>query len=510
MMGGNGQNSDDLDKLLGRLYDRRLTADDERRLTELLADDEACLRYLSAMHFSVTLEEWTRGANATDLARFLKGQEHAGLEAMLGSECEVPHVVGQAATIRTPEPHSPRWANAIRRRPFIGAAIATAIAVVVTGGLWFGGVFRAEAPQAQTAPRFEARSIRLASGSAKISLPAVGYMVVDGPAEVDLIDPMRVRVSEGRVRIRVTEKTGRGFVVETPNGNVTDLGTEFGLDVPRGGKAGLVVFDGAVDLEVRQDEVGNQSQSTDALRVKRFTQGEGVTFDQRGRMDRISSIVTGNAATFLQTGEATATGQPPLIASVDDNRQSSETMNYYEIVPGGLREDALNYVERPHQWNGATKEGIPSYLLGADYVKLFNEDPRKQDRQILVALSRPAKLYIFFDDRVPVPAWLSANFRNTGDKIGEDSGPWGKKRHQNKVDLGPGNSIDNIFSVWERVVTKAQTVGLGPTPGLLESSGPPVAGAAGRQVMPGASMFGIAAVPWEAGHSEQNASERGK
>jgi ferric-dicitrate binding protein FerR (iron transport regulator) len=388
-------------------------------------------------------------------------------------------------------------------------AIAAVLAVVVAGGLWFRGRFHFQPVQAQGEKPFEARSIRLASGSAKISLPAVGYMVVDGPADVDLIDPMRVRVSEGRIRIRVTEKTGRGFVVETPHGNVTDLGTEFGLDVPKGGKTGLVVFDGMVDLEVRPEDGARPDKDASTARVKRLTQGEGVTFDRRGRMDRISSIVTGDVPTFLQAGEATATGQLPLIVSVADNRRSSETMNYYEIVPGGLREDALKYVERPHEWNGVTKEGIPAYLLGADYVKLFNEDPRKQNRQIEVTLSRPAKLYIFFDDRVPVPAWLSTNFRNTGDKIGGDAGPWGRMRNENKLGVGPGDSIDVIFSVWERAIDQPQTVGLGPTPGLAEPSGPAVGGAA-AQATPGASMFGIAAIPLQGAQVEQSKSGRGK
>ena len=50
--------------------------------------------------------------------------------------------------------------------------------------------------------------------------------------------------------------------------------------------------------------------------------------------------------------------------------------------------------------------GIPSYLLGADYVKTFNDDKINREVEIRLTISRPAILYILLDKRSPVPDWL--------------------------------------------------------------------------------------------------------
>lgn len=100
-------------------------------------------------------------------------------------------------------------------------------------------------PQANVAPNTtppsEIYNTQLVSGTTRFTLPKVGYVIVEGPAEFNLLSPMRARLNSGRIKMRVTEESGHGFVVETPYGEVTDLGTEFGIDMSEKGKAGLVV-----------------------------------------------------------------------------------------------------------------------------------------------------------------------------------------------------------------------------------------------------------------------------
>src|SRR5690606_36284733 len=109
-------------------------------------------------------------------------------------------------------------------------------------------LLRTDPPAVTPAGRrmWQVATLGLQSGTARLDLPGIGDVVVDGPADFAMLDPMRARLTKGRIRVRVTEKTGHGFVVETPYGNVTDLGTEFGLEVSDPGSAGLVVFDGEV------------------------------------------------------------------------------------------------------------------------------------------------------------------------------------------------------------------------------------------------------------------------
>jgi hypothetical protein len=145
-----------------------------------------------------------------------------------------------------------------------------------------------------------------------------------------------------------------------------------------------------------------------------------------------------------------------------------------------LREDARAYVDRfEHEWNGATKNGMPAYLVGADYVKTFCSNKRLDDLEIKVHLSCPAKLYVFFDRRLEAPDWLRETFRETPDTIGLDCGRMQNLKRAYQAAKGPGESIDVTFSVWERVLPEAGIVTLGANSNNISSS----------------AMYGIAAVP---------------
>src|SRR5262249_45659413 len=141
--------------------------------------------------------------------------------------------------------------------------------------------------------------------------------------------------------------------------------------------------------------------------------------------------------------------------------------NYYEIVQSGMQEDCKAFADREeHEWNGITTDGMPSYLVGGDYVKTFNNDKVKREIEITVTLDRPAKLYILFDKRIPPPEWLKQDFRKTTDEIGVDEGVycvdgiWYTDHHPG---VGPGVSIDHVATVWERDVQGPESVKLGPT-----------------------------------------------
>jgi hypothetical protein len=315
-------------------------------------------------------------------------------------------------------------------------------------------------------------SVKIASGATELELPGVGKVVVEGPSDFELIGPKRARLTRGRIKFRITEVTGRGFVVETPYGEVTDLGTEFGLDVSEKGKAGLVVFDGAVDLRMAQI-------APDAAAM-RLVGGDGVTFGQGGEFDRIMSIVTGKSATFQPENESLAEDSKPLSAGISDNLRASDTKRFYEIVRGGFGEDVRAYVDRKYEWNGLNGKGIPDFLLGADYVLPFNDDKGKP-LEITLTVNRPAMVYVMYDDRGRPPKWLRKNFVDTGYDLGmdEDEGPPGYGRPEMSLDRGPGKSIDRVFSIWKCEVAVPCKIVLGSSEGTRGAR----------------SMYGIAFVP---------------
>lgn len=72
-------------------------------------------------------------------------------------------------------------------------------------------------------------------------------VVVEGPAEIEIVDESKVVCRSGRLRAHVPEPA-RGFAVLASNFELVDLGTEFGLDVASDGEAEVHVFDGKVEL----------------------------------------------------------------------------------------------------------------------------------------------------------------------------------------------------------------------------------------------------------------------
>jgi hypothetical protein len=69
----------------------------------------------------------------------------------------------------------------------------------------------------------------------------------------------------------------KGFTVETPEVNVIDQGTEFGVAVRGDRKSDVIVFQGKVDLRANGDISGS---------AKRLSAGEAARIDSRGTMAR--------------------------------------------------------------------------------------------------------------------------------------------------------------------------------------------------------------------------------
>ena len=394
---------------------------------------------------------------------------------------------GDAMGISTPRVFGNASLLGFSRFTAYGIAICAAMLAVVGGlGWWVSG-----RTQADRAPLDLAQlavpgtptitSVQLGSGTTTLELPDIGSVVVEGPADFQLLGPMRARLNKGRIKVHVKKPSGYGFVVETPDGEVTDLGTEFGLDVASQTGTGLVVFQGSVDLRL-----GQSPEMIEGSRVERLFGGDGVRFSKVGDLNRIMSVATGADGTFrLLTGADNESSA--IITNVTDNIRSDGMKKFYEIVPGGMREDALAYVDRQeHEWNGLNGKGLPPYLIGADYVKPFNNDKRRSDLEIELTLSRPARLFVIFDDqRVAPPEWLRRDFQRFGDRIGLDMGKSFTETGEVITALdraaGAGHSIDQAFSIWERKVPKAGRIKLGATGSGKELS----------------AMYGIAAVPLE-------------
>jgi hypothetical protein len=168
---------------------------------------------------------------------------------------------------------------------------------------------------------------------------------------------------------------------------------------------------------------------------------------------------------------------------VRDNIRGLGSSKYYQIVHHGLDEDKPAFVDRIHEWNGVDEGGLPGFLRGADYIMTFNDDKWREGLQITVEIGREATVYVLFDARQSIPAWLSERFVDTGARIGlDEGGTTANRRADWIVAKGPGRSIDNIFSVWKRELTRGESLQLGALGKAAEKEAR-------------TAMYGIAAVP---------------
>jgi hypothetical protein len=321
-------------------------------------------------------------------------------------------------------------------------------------------------------------NLKFSAGWINLFLDNGAELLIEGPADVDFVSSKKVFARQGKLAARIGPGA-IGFRIDTPHAKVTDRGTSFGVSVDGDSHTSVVVYEGIVDLDVRRE--GAESR-------RRLNQGEALSVDQKGQLSRITTV---ESMDFLEPPRARVEGSQPnrIIASVSDNVRSLETAKYYRIIPGGFREDCRAYVDRLHEWNGVDSRGLPPFLLGGDYVMTFNDDKIVSEIEVAVTTSQPANLYVLLDDRVQPPDWLKRDFVNTNWKIGGDDG-WATGPFEENgivVDVGPGKSVEQTFSVWKRVLRAPITTVLGS----LTKENPPPAVDVGR------SMYGIVVTPLE-------------
>ncbi len=104
--------------------------------------------------------------------------------------------------------------------------------------------------------------LKLRSGYAQIEFFCGATVVLEGPAELELVSSTAAKFVKGRLRAQVPP-AARGFQIDVDGMKVVDLGTEFGLSVsPEGSE--VQVFDGEVEL-LRSDTQKKLIKSGEAV-----------------------------------------------------------------------------------------------------------------------------------------------------------------------------------------------------------------------------------------------------
>ena len=92
----------------------------------------------------------------------------------------------------------------------------------------------------------------LMEGMATLEFDSGATVVLEAPAQVEIVSPMALRLVRGSIVAEVPE-SAIGFTVETEEGKVIDYGTRFGLTYGGNGRAHVIVFDGEVGVVDREN-----------------------------------------------------------------------------------------------------------------------------------------------------------------------------------------------------------------------------------------------------------------
>ena len=116
--------------------------------------------------------------------------------------------------------------------------------------------------------------LQVKSGVLELKFYSGAKLVVEGPADLELVTAYEAICRKGQVRAKVPP-AARGFSIVSPQFELVDLGTEFGLSVAADGESKVQVLDGEVELYPP-----GTKRSPNAAR--RLLGGEGVAWDAGG------------------------------------------------------------------------------------------------------------------------------------------------------------------------------------------------------------------------------------
>jgi hypothetical protein len=166
--------------------------------------------------------------------------------------------------------------------------------------------------------------LRLKAGYAHIEFYSGATVILEGPAEFQLLSPRKAYCAQGKLRATVPPQA-QGFTIGSPKFDLVDRGTEFGLQVNSSGKTEVHVFEGKVDL---YDAGSNQA----AASRKELTTGRGLHLDGRGSTRAIASdpaaFLTAKALAERRAAE-TLLRQKDWLAASAALRRDPDLLVYY-------------------------------------------------------------------------------------------------------------------------------------------------------------------------------------
>ncbi len=185
-----------------------------------------------------------------------------------GNQQPVAALRGDASAGRSPTP-----ADAPPPTPALPDDNSVAILSHTTGAVWRDGQSPADVGGSMAPGR-----LRLASGLIQLEFLSGAIVIIEGPADFELVSASRLVCRLGNVRAHVPSQA-LGFAITTPSYEAVDLGTEFTVQVDPEGDSEFHVLDGEVELwDLRRES---------RVLAERLTEGHGARATADGELAQI-------------------------------------------------------------------------------------------------------------------------------------------------------------------------------------------------------------------------------
>ena len=306
----------------------------------------------------------------------------------------------------------PRFAIAI---PALGLAVA--VGFVILWVVWpTGGLSRRGAPResgADSGPVFavvretlhgrwaDGREVRVSESVGRggwslqnglISLAGADgvELLIEGPAVGEWLGAQHLRLTSGTVVVRMP-KGRSGFVVETAQMRVTDLGTEFGVSVSSSGEERVQVYDGLVRTEATASRATRELKAGSGLRCSASSELAPAAFIEDRfirRMPRTTPATPGGPLYNRSAVESVAVTRATNEVSVDGQLTEWNRGTFFKsaceppyaatyFVEGGMMYDATHlyvaaHVGDPEPMRNSSRDGF-QFAGGSVIVRLSTD-----------------------------------------------------------------------------------------------------------------------------------------
>ncbi len=215
-------------------------------------------------------------------------------------------------------------------------------------------------------------------------------LLVEGPAVGEWLGAQHLRLTSGTVVVRMP-KGRSGFVVETAQMRVIDLGTEFGVSVSQSGDERVQVYDGLVRTEATASRATRELKAGSGLRCSAAGELAPAAFVEDRfirRMPRTTPITPGGPLYNRSAVESVAVTRAANEVSVDGQLTEWNRGTFFKsaceppyaatyFVEGGMMYDATHlyvaaHVGDPEPMRNASREGF-QFAGGSVIVRLSTD-----------------------------------------------------------------------------------------------------------------------------------------